>query len=193
MTTAASTGGRWVHEQEGPPRRRATNLAGADAWHDVMRCFRRAATGPHIMGSMTTMTRSDAIEFLSTGTRTGKLATSSPSGRPHVAPIWFVVDGDDLVFNTGAESAKGRNLRSNPQASLAVDVDVFPYSFVIVRGTVSIDEHATDLLAWSTAIAARYVPDGKAEAFGERNAVDGELLVRLHIDRIIGERDIAAG
>ena len=49
-------------------------------------------------------------EFLTAGTRTGKLATTCLDGRPHVVPIWFVLDGDDLVFNTGADTVKGRSL-----------------------------------------------------------------------------------
>lgn len=43
--------------------------------------------------------------------RPALLATVRPDGRAHVAPIWFDV-GDDgtIVFNTGAETVKGRNL-----------------------------------------------------------------------------------
>jgi PPOX class probable F420-dependent enzyme len=137
------------------------------------------------------MTRGEAIDFLAAGTRTGKLATASSQGAPHVAPIWFVVDGDALVFTTGRDTVKGRHLRANPRAALAVDVEEFPYDFVVVRGGVDIDEHASDLVAWSTRIADRYVPAGRAAEYGERNAVDTEMLCRLRIDRFSGFRDIA--
>jgi hypothetical protein len=46
--------------------------------------------------------------FLLEGTRTGKVAWVASDGAPHVAPIWFVLDGDDVVFNTGAGTGKGR-------------------------------------------------------------------------------------
>jgi PPOX class probable F420-dependent enzyme len=108
-----------------------------------------------------------------------------------VAPVWFVVDADDLVFTTGDQTVKGRQLRANPQAALSVDVDVYPYSFVVVRGRVSWDPSAPDLLEWSTRIAARYVPAGQADAFGRRNAVPGELLCRLHMEHVTGVADIA--
>jgi nitroimidazol reductase NimA-like FMN-containing flavoprotein (pyridoxamine 5'-phosphate oxidase superfamily) len=49
-------------------------------------------------------------EFLSRGTRTAKLATTMRNGSPHVMPVWFVLEGDELVFNTGADTVKGRNL-----------------------------------------------------------------------------------
>jgi PPOX class probable F420-dependent enzyme len=137
------------------------------------------------------MTRTEAMEFLAAGTRTGKLATASPQGAPHVAPLWFVVDDDALVFTTGRDTVKGRHLRANPRASLAADVEEFPYTFVVVRGAVDVDEHAADLLAWSTRLAERYVPADQAAEYGKRNAVDSEMLCRLRIDRWTGYRDIA--
>lgn len=137
------------------------------------------------------MTRDEAMAFLAEGKRTGKLATASPGGAPHVAPVWFVVDAFDLVFTTSAHTLKGRNLRANPRAALTVDAEEFPHSFVVVRGPVSIDETLSELLAWATLIAERYVPAGRAEEYGRRNGVPGELLCRLHMEHGRGERDIA--
>src|ERR671939_397080 len=124
---------------------------------------------------MRTMNRAEALAFLAEGTRTGKLATASPAGAPHVAPLWFVVAGDDLVFTTGRDSVKARHLRANPRAALAVDVEAFPYHFVVARGQVSVEDNAADLSTWTTAIAARYVPPGRAEAYGRIYAEAGEL------------------
>jgi nitroimidazol reductase NimA-like FMN-containing flavoprotein (pyridoxamine 5'-phosphate oxidase superfamily) len=59
--------------------------------------------------------------FLLEGTRTGKIAWVASDGAPHVAPIWFVLDGDDVVFNTGAGTGKGRALMREGRASLVVD------------------------------------------------------------------------
>jgi PPOX class probable F420-dependent enzyme len=137
------------------------------------------------------MTNDEAVGLLGEAGRTGKLATASPSGNPHVAPIWFVVDGDDLVFTTGQDTIKGRHLRANPRASLAVEVEEYPHSFVVVRGPVSVESGAENLVEWTTRIAARYVPAGRAEEYGRRNAVPEELLCRLRIERLTGNRDIA--
>jgi PPOX class probable F420-dependent enzyme len=140
---------------------------------------------------MRSMDRDDVLRFLAEGTRTGQLATASRTGRPHVAPIWFVVDGDDLVFTTGKASVKGRNLRANPRAALTVDVSEFPYDFAVVRGPVTVVDTPPDLLAWTTRIAERYVPAGRAEEYGERNAAIDELYCRLRIDRFTGAFRIA--
>lgn len=129
--------------------------------------------------------------FVTAGTRTGKLATVRADGSPHVAPIWFVLDGDDLIFNTGRTSVKGRNLVRDPRAALSVDEEHPPYAFVTVRGTVTISEDPAESLPWSTRIAARYMGAGRAEEYGRRNAVPGELLVRLRAEHVVAFSGIA--
>jgi PPOX class probable F420-dependent enzyme len=137
------------------------------------------------------MTRQQAIDFLLAGTRTGKLATASPSGAPHVAPVWFTVDGDDIVFTTGRGSLKGRHLTANPRAMLTVDSEEFPFAFVSVRGEVVVEESPDDLLAWNTRLAERYVPAGQAEDYGRRNSGPDILFCRLRMERLVGSADIA--
>jgi PPOX class probable F420-dependent enzyme len=136
------------------------------------------------------MSRERVYEFLAEGTRTGKLATTRADGRPHVAPIWFVLDGDDLVFNTGAETVKGRSLRRDGRAALTVDLEEPPYAFVTVEGTVTIEADPAAMLPYSIRIGQRYMGDERGEEFGRRNAVDGELLVRLHPTHFVGFDDM---
>jgi hypothetical protein len=57
-----------------------------------------------------------AREFLCYGTRTGKLAYLAPSGRPLVAPVWFIVEDDNLVFNTGSQNG----LPDSPSAASVI-------------------------------------------------------------------------
>lgn len=137
------------------------------------------------------MTHEEAIEFLSVGTRTGKLATVRADGRPHVTPIWFVVDGDDLVFNTWHTSAKAQHLARDPRVSLIVDLEEAPYGYVLVEGTVTITEDLDEIVRFATRIGARYMGEDRAQEFGARNGVEGELLVRLHMNRLIALGDIS--
>ena len=130
-------------------------------------------------------------EFLLTGTRTGKIAWVAADGAPHVAPIWFVLDGDDLVFNTGSSTRKGRALEREGRASLVVDDQVPPYSFVKVDGTVSFSDDSEEVRRFATLIGGRYMGTDRAEEYGERNAVPGELLVRLHPTKVTAGFDIA--
>jgi PPOX class probable F420-dependent enzyme len=132
----------------------------------------------------------DVRDFLTQGTRTGKLGYLSSSGRPLVTPIWFILEGDSLVFNTGAATAKGRALARDPRATLCVDLDEPPYAFVQVQGEAELSEDPAELLRTATAIAARYVRAEQAEQFGRRNAVPGELVVRLRPTRVLAAFDL---
>lgn len=131
-------------------------------------------------------------EFLSDGCRTAKLATVRKDGRPHVAPVWFVLDGPDLVFMTHRDSVKGRTLQREPRVMISVDDEQFPFGFVLVEGRATCERlDPKALLPWSLRIANRYVPDDVLQSTGERNAVDGELLVRVRITKMTGMTDVA--
>ncbi|MBC9728167.1 PPOX class F420-dependent oxidoreductase [Streptomyces sp. TRM68367] len=137
------------------------------------------------------MTDTEWREFVSDGTRTGKLSTIRADGSPHVTPIWFLLDGDEVVFNTGKDSVKGRNLARDGRVALCVDYDRPPYSFVILRGRARLSEDLDALRHWAARIGARYMGEDRAEEFGARNGVPGELLVRVTIDKVLTERGVA--
>jgi len=140
---------------------------------------------------MPTMTDQQWRTFITHGTRTGKLATVRADGSPHVAPVWFLLDGDDLIFTTGSSSVKGRNLTRDPRFTLCVDDDQAPYAFVILRGTVELSGKPDDLRHWAGRLGARYMGPDRADEYGTRNGAPGELLVRAHIDKVIAEDGIA--
>lgn len=137
------------------------------------------------------MTPDEISQFLRDGTRTAKLATIGANGAPHVMPVWFVLDDAQLVFTTGAETVKGRNLRRDPRVALVVDDDRPPFAFVHVRGHVTISEDLDKLIRFATAIGERYMGHERAEEFGRRNGVPGELLVHVIPKRVIAETDVA--
>ena len=110
---------------------------------------------------------------------------------PHVVPIWFVLDGDDVVFNTGADTGKGKSLAREGRASLVVDDDTPPFSFVKIDGTVTLHDDLDEVRRFATAIGGRYMGADRAEEFGRRNGVPGELLVRLHPTKVTAAFDIA--
>lgn len=123
--------------------------------------------------------------------RTGKIATVRQDGRPHVAPIWFTIEGDALLFTTWHTTVKAENLEHEQRVAVCVDDERPPFSYVIVEGTASVEKDASDLQEWATRIAARYMGEEQAEAFGRRNGVPGEWLVRVQIEKMIGEKHIA--
>ncbi|NDJ85456.1 MAG: PPOX class F420-dependent oxidoreductase [Chloroflexi bacterium] len=130
--------------------------------------------------------------FMTDVARTGKLATVRAGGRPHVAPIWFDMDGDALIFMTYEKSVKGKNILRDGRVSICVDDDKPPFSFVVVEGQAEIlSPSPEEFLEWSTRIGGRYMGPDQAEAFGRRNAVPGELLLRVQPTKIIARHGVA--
>ena len=120
------------------------------------------------------------------------LATTRADGRPHVAPIWYVVDDDgSIVFTTGDSTVKGRNLRRSAWAALSVDDDAPPFSFVTIEGAVTVSDDLDAVRRWAGVIAGRYMGTDRAQEYGDRNGVPGELLVRLTPSKVISARDVA--
>jgi PPOX class probable F420-dependent enzyme len=137
------------------------------------------------------MTNDEYREFLLGSVRTAKLATVRPDGRPHIAPVWYDLDGETFVFTTGESTVKGRNMRREPRVSLCIDDERPPFHFVIVEGMAELAEDDPDLLRWATSIGGRYMGEDQAEAFGRRNAVPGELLVRVRPTKVLAHKNIA--
>jgi PPOX class probable F420-dependent enzyme len=159
------------------------------------------------------MTRDETRAFLLEGTRTGKLATTRADGRPHVTPIWFVLDvpslspsqapalratvgtaavaADDIVFTTGATSVKAKTIGADARVCMCVDDQAPPYSYVMVEGTATLSDDLEELRRWATEIGGRYMSADRAEEFGARNAVPGELLVRITPSRVIALAAVA--
>ncbi|OBJ66500.1 PPOX class F420-dependent oxidoreductase [Mycobacterium colombiense] len=124
------------------------------------------------------------IEFLSAGTRTGMLGYLAADGRPLVAPVWFVVDDGQLAFNTGRGTSKGRALARDPRVVICVDDPHPPYSFVQVQGVATVSEDPQGLLDIATRTGRRYMGADRADEFGRRNAVSGELVVRVRPTKV---------
>ena len=129
--------------------------------------------------------------FLRSPVRAAVLATVRADGRPHAAPVWFDLDGDDIVFNTGADTVKGRNLARDPRLTLCVQDDQPPFSFVVLEGTAELIDDLDEVSHWAARLGGRYMGADRAVEYGERNGVAGELVVRMRVDRSIAAKDVS--
>jgi PPOX class probable F420-dependent enzyme len=129
--------------------------------------------------------------FLLEKARTGKLGTVRADGRPHVTPVWFDVDGDTIVFTTWHTSVKGVNIQRDARVCICVDDETPPFSFVIIEGNATMAPDPEHLQHWATRISGRYMGVERAEEYGKRNGIAGELLVRVTPTKIIFQRNVA--
>jgi PPOX class probable F420-dependent enzyme len=140
---------------------------------------------------MRKMTERQWRAFVTHGTRTGKLSTVRADGSPHVTPVWFLLDGDDIVLTTERGGVKGRNLVRDGRFALCVDEDRPPYAFVLIQGRAAISEDSVDMLRWGGLLGARYMGRDRTEEYAARNGGPGNILVRGRIGKVIAFDGIA--
>ena len=131
--------------------------------------------------------------------RTAKLAIVRKDGSPHVAPVWVDLErgagpaGEDVVvFMTSADTIKGKSILRDGRVALCWDDERPPFSFVTVTGRADVSTDPDDLLAVAIRIGGRYMGTDQAEAYGRRNAVEPEMVIRVVPDRVVAKVDVAA-
>lgn len=137
------------------------------------------------------MSEDEWWDFLVEAPRPAILSTVRADGRPHGAPVWIDVEDGAIVFNTGADTVKGRNLARDPRVSIVVQDDRPPFSMVVVEGVAEVSNDLDDVRRWAARIGGRYMGADRAEEFGARNGVPGELVVRVRPTKVVGARDLA--
>ncbi len=137
------------------------------------------------------MTHDEYRQFLTERPYTMTVATVRANGSPHVAPVWFDVDGATIVFTTWWKSIKARNIQRDPRVCLCVNDDTPPFSFATIEGRAQVIEDPDELRRWAARIGGKYMGTERADEYGERNGVAGELLVRVTPTKIVAEKNIA--
>lgn len=137
------------------------------------------------------MSTDEQQAFLRAPVRPAILSTVRADGRPHSAPIWYDLDGEEIVFTTGAPTVKGKNLLRDPRVTLCVHDERPPFSFLVAEGTAETSEEPEALRRWAARIGGRYMGEDRADEYGDRNGVPGELLVRVTLNRVTGALDVA--
>ena len=79
------------------------------------------------------------------------LATTMPDGSPQVTPVWFSIDGDNVLVNTNEGRVKDRNMKARPRVAMAIQDPNAQTRYLGMRGEVvgytkeGADEHINRL------------------------------------------------
>jgi PPOX class probable F420-dependent enzyme len=84
------------------------------------------------------------------------VGTKNPDGSPHLAVMWYLLDGDEIVVNSAQGRVKDRNLAADPRMSLLVEDE---YRWLRVAGRVRIEHDQAVTHEDIRRLAARYYQD----------------------------------
>jgi PPOX class probable F420-dependent enzyme len=134
---------------------------------------------------MTTMTDNEWRSFLTTGTKLAHIALTRADGRPHVTPVCFILDGDELAFALSPGSVKGKSLAHDRRIAVCVSDERQPYGFVAIEGEAHVSAEPDQIKHVATGIADRYYPAQPAADVAESFAHEGFTAVRIRITNVI--------
>jgi PPOX class probable F420-dependent enzyme len=134
---------------------------------------------------MTTMTDNEWRSFVTAGTKLAHIALTRPDGRPHVTPVCFILDGDELAFALSPGSVKGNNLAHDRRIAICVSDERQPYSFVTIEGEAQVSAEPDRIKHIAAGVANRYYPSQPAEEFAESFVQAGFTAVRIGISKVI--------
>jgi hypothetical protein len=101
-------------------------------------------------------------------------------------PVWFVLDGEERLVMTGKDAIGGKNILLD-SCVVSIDGEHPPFAFVLIEGLPA------NSRPWSTLVHVHCEHMGaeQAAAYGKRNAVEGELLVRVALGKVLARGGIA--
>lgn len=118
-----------------------------------------------------------------------RIATVRRDGRPHIAPIWFVWDGETLCMETSPRFLKVKNLKHNPHCAISIDITEGGLRFkaVVLEGEAELLEDDQEFARQTAArIYTKYLgAEGILAPTPQRMINSPHVIIRLKPQRII--------
>ncbi|WP_433005277.1 PPOX class F420-dependent oxidoreductase [Kribbella sp. CA-294648] len=134
---------------------------------------------------MRPMTATEWRSFVTTGTRLGHLALTRSGGRPHITPVCFILDGDELAFLLSPGSVKGKILSRDPRVAVCVSDEHQPYGFVTLDGQAQISAEPDQIEHIAGGIADRYYSDQPRQDIVASFLQEGFTAVHIGITKVV--------
>jgi len=109
------------------------------------------------------------------------LATVGVHGLPQQSVMWYLLEGEEVMFNTKAGRAKERYLRDDPRVSLLMGGE---YRYVRLTGRVREIRDPDVAHADIRRLAVRYTGEVAAATSMERFGLEERITYWMTVDRV---------
>jgi len=92
--------------------------------------------------------------------RIARLATIGSDGYPHVVPIYFMLEGNDILFGSDRDNRKIWNALSNPRGAVVIGGERTDEAGYMIQGDLTVEEHEH---SFTRRMLYRYEPEEEAE------------------------------
>ncbi len=110
-------------------------------------------------------------------------------GPPALSPVYYVMDGDDILISTQAGRAKGRVLAKRPEVSVCILSEKHPsapYLTIYGKATVVTEGAAGVMMRIGGVMTGNEVPEAARPAIEKRAEEEGRVVLRVTPERYIG-------
>jgi hypothetical protein len=112
-----------------------------------------------------------------------RMAVIDTAGYPHVIPIWFARDGDDVMFFSSRTARKIKYVQANPKGALTIGGDPYGSEGYLLKGEFSIEVDPGH--RWLREITYRYEPREVADKHVVEWATDAIVVLRFRPHKVI--------
>lgn len=113
------------------------------------------------------------------------LATINPDGTPHLSPVWYDLQGKEVMMNTRRGRRKDRNMRRDPRVTFSVEDG---YRYVTLTGSVELIDDESVAQTDIRRLAARYEGDEDADRrMREQFSREPRVTMRMRIQHAFQE------
>lgn len=102
-------------------------------------------------------------------------------GPPHLSPVYYALDGDDILISTTHSRFKARAIKRNPEVSICVLAEELPFPYLLIYGAGAIEDvGAPDvMMKIGERMTGNPVPESARRAVEQRAKDEGRLVLRV--------------
>jgi nitroimidazol reductase NimA-like FMN-containing flavoprotein (pyridoxamine 5'-phosphate oxidase superfamily) len=113
----------------------------------------------------------------------GRISVIDEEGYPHTIPIWYIRDGDDVMFFSSRNTRKNKHIQANAKGALSIGGDPYGSEGYLLKGEFAIEEDPER--RWLSAITHRYEPQDIADRDVEEWGKGDMVALRFRPRRVV--------
>lgn len=116
--------------------------------------------------------------------RIARLSTIDANGYPHTVPLWFDLDGDDIIIISDRNTRKIDQIAVNPKGNIQIGGDTNDSAGYTFKGKLTVEPDPN--YRWLVQVTRRYESGEQAEKDIElwRTTLD-MVVIRLNVERVL--------
>ena len=112
------------------------------------------------------------------------------SGPPSLSPVYYFMDGDEIVISTTGSRIKAKAVQRSPEVSVCVLDEKMPFAYLTVYGHARIEEEgAADVMRRiGEAMTGSPLPESARPAFEQRAKSEERVVIRVKPAQFVSPR-----